>query len=33
MRAKTETEPTADCHGGTEMKLVIALGFYSMFGS
>ena len=33
MRAKTETEPIADCHGGTEMKLVTALGFYSMFGS
>ena len=24
---------TADCHGGTEVNLVTALGFYSMFGS
>ena len=23
----------ADCHGGTEVNLVTALGFYSMFGS
>ena len=29
MKAKTETE----CRGGTEMNLVTALGFYSMFGS
>ena len=33
MKAKTETELTADCHGGTEVSLVTALGFYSMFGS
>ena len=33
MKAKTETEPIADCHGGTEVNLVTALGFYSMFGS
>ena len=33
MKARTETELIADCHGGTEMNLVAALGFYSMFGS
>ena len=33
MKAKTETELIADCHGGTEVYLVTALGFYSMFGS
>ena len=33
MRARTETELIAECHGGTEMNLVTALGFYSMFGS
>ena len=33
MKAKTKTELIADCHGGTEMNLVTALGFYSMFGS
>ena len=33
MKTKTETELIADCHGGTEMNLVTALGFYSMFGS
>ena len=41
MKAKTETELIADCHGGTMVNLVIALGFYSdwdsnsdsMFGS
>ena len=33
MKARTETEMIADCHGGTEVSLVIALGFYSMFGS
>ena len=34
MKAKTETKLIADCHGGTEVNLVIAdLGFYSMFGS
>ena len=33
MKAKTEMELIADCHGGTEANLVTALGFYSMFGS
>ena len=33
MKARTETELIADCHGGTEVILVTALGFYSMFGS
>ena len=33
MKAKTETELIADCHGGTEVNLVVALGFYSKFGS
>ena len=33
MKAKTETELIADCHGGNEVNLVSALGFYSMFGS
>ena len=33
MKAKTETELTADCHGGTEVNLVTALGVYSMFSS
>ena len=33
MKARTETELIADCHGGTEVNLVTALGFYSMFGS
>ena len=33
MKAKTETELIADCHGGTEVNIVTALGFYSMFGS
>ena len=33
MKTKTETELIADCHGGTEVNLVTALGFYSMFGS
>ena len=33
MKAKTETELIADCHGGTKVSLVTALGFYSMFGS
>ena len=32
-KAKTETELIADWHGGTEVNLVTALGFYSMFGS
>ena len=30
MKARTETELIADCHGGTEVNLVTALGFYSM---
>ena len=30
---RTETELIADCHGGTEVNLVTALGFFSMFGS
>ena len=33
MKAKTETELIADCHAGTEVNLVTALGFYTMFGS
>ena len=33
VKAKMETELLADCHGGTEVNLVTALGFYSMFGS
>ena len=33
MKTKTETELIADCHGGTEVNLVTALGFYSMFVS
>ena len=33
MKARTETELIADWHGGTEVNLVTALGFYSMFGS
>ena len=33
MKASTETELIADCHGGTEVNLVTALRFYSMFGS
>ena len=33
MKAKTETELLADCHGGTEVNLVTTLGFYSVFGS
>ena len=33
MKARTETELIADCHGGTEVILVTALGFYNMFGS
>ena len=33
MKTKTETELIADCHGGTEVNLMTALGFYSMFGS
>ena len=33
MNAKTETELIADYHGGTEVNVVSALGFYTMFGS
>ena len=33
MKARTETELIVDCHGGTEVNLVTALGFYSMFSS
>ena len=33
MKSKTETELIADCHGGTEVNLVTALGIYSIFGS
>ena len=33
MKAKTETELIADCHGETEVNLLTALGFYSIFGS
>ena len=33
MKAKSETEVIADCHGGTEVNLVTALGFYCMFDS
>ena len=33
MKAKTEKELIADCHGGTEVNLVTALGFYSIFRS
>ena len=33
MKAKMETELIAGCHGGTEVNIVTALGFYSMFGS
>ena len=32
MKAKTEAGLIGDCHGGTEVNLVTALGFYSMFG-
>ena len=33
MKAKTETELIAGCHGEAEVNLVTALGFYIMFGS
>ena len=33
MKAKRETELIADWHGGTEVNLVTALGFYGMFDS
>ena len=32
-KSEDGTELIADCHGGTEVNLVTALGFYSMFGS
>ena len=32
MKAETETELIADCHGGTEVNLVTALRFYSIVG-
>ena len=31
-KTKTETELIADCQEGSEMNLVTAVGFYSMFG-
>ena len=33
MKMRTEPELIACCHGGAEVNLEIALGFYSMFGS
>ena len=33
MKARKETELIADCHGGTDVNLVTALGFYSKFSS
>ena len=33
MKARTETELIAGCHGGAEVNLVTALGFYSIIGS
>ena len=33
MKTRTETELIADFHGGTEVNLVTAQGFYGMFGS
>ena len=33
MKARRETELIADCHGGTDVNLVSALGFYSIFSS
>ena len=33
MKARTESQLIADCHGRTEVNLVAALGFYSMFRS
>ena len=32
MKANTKPELIADCHGGTEVNLVTALEFYSIFG-
>ena len=32
-KVRTEMELIADCHGGSEVNLVTALEFYSMFGS
>ena len=31
MKFKSETELISECHGGTEVNLVTALGFSSMF--
>ena len=33
MKAKRETQLIADCHGGTEVNLVTALGFYRIISS
>ena len=33
MKAKTQTNLIADCHGGTEVNLVPTPGFYSIIGS
>ena len=33
MKARTDAELIAECHGGTEVNLVAALGFCGMFGS
>ena len=33
MKLRKETELIVECHGGTDVNLVTALGFYSMFGS
>ena len=33
MKVKKKTELFADCYEGTEVNLVTALGFFSMFGS
>ena len=33
MKAKTERKLIADCHGGTLVNLVNAIGFYSIFDS
>ena len=33
MKTKTETELVADFHGGREVNLVTALGFYCISGS
>ena len=33
MKTRMETQLIADYHGGTEVNLMTAVGFYSMFGS